>query len=305
MFKSCLITSAIICLLCASPAVFAADTSLEKVLTIPECAEGWSMEDKVTVYNRDTLFDRIDGEAEIYFPYGFEVLISARYVNKQNPQYAIEADIYKMGSLLDAFGMYANYRRADDGEIKIGAEGTINSSQLLFYQDRYFVRMQATGTLSIEQNIFHTCAQKISRNLPAGVGRPKELEAFVIPAVVRKSERYIAQSLLGYSFFPRGLMADAMMGSELVQVIIVPGDSQDAARKNFRRYQEYLQKSGSRVQLTTVLEGHSLEAVDPLYGNVFVVQYGRYLIGTVRFKEIAAAKQLVEQLRKRLDNQLR
>jgi len=305
MFKLCLSTSAIICVLCASVAVFAADTSLEKVLTIPECAEGWRMEEKVTSYTRDTLFDRIDGEAEIYFPYGFEVLVSARYANKQNPQYAIEADVYKMGSLLDAFGIYANYRRSDDGEIKIGAEGTVNSSQLLFYQDQYFVRMQATGTLSIERNIFLACAQKISRNLPVGMGRPKELEAFIVSAVVLKSERYIAQSLLGYSFFPRGLMADAMMGNELVQVFIVPGDSRDAAQKDFQRYQEYLQKSGTVVQVAAIPDRHSLEAVDPLYGNVFVEQYGRYLVGMVRFKEISAAKQLVEQLRKRLDNQLR
>jgi len=33
---------------------------------------------------------------------------------------------------------------------------------------------------------------------------------------------------------------------------------------------------------------------------VFVEQSGRYLIGAVRVKEISAAKQLVEQLRKRL-----
>jgi len=289
-------------MLCASAADYAADSSLEKVLPIAECAGDWSMEEKVTFYNRDTLFDRIDGEAEIYFPYGFELLVSARYANKQNPQHAIEVDVYKMGSLIDAFGMYANYRRADDRAIKVGAEGTINSSQLLFYQDRYFVRMQATGTLSIEKNVFFECAKKISRNLPAGAGRPKELEAFSIPAVVRESERYIAQSLLGYAFFPRGLMADAMTGGELVQVFIVPADSQDAAQKDFKHYHEYLQKSGSKVQVTTSQDRYYLEAVDPLYGNVFVEQYGRYLIGTVKIKETAAAKQLAEQLRKRLDN---
>jgi hypothetical protein len=42
-----------------------------------------------------------------------------------------------------------------------------------------------------------------------------------------------------------------------------------------------------------------------LYGNVFVEQYGCYLVGMIRFKEISGAKQLVEQLRKRLDNPLR
>ena len=286
--------------ICTCGQALAADVPVEKVFPVPACAEGWSIEEKAAVYNKDNLFDRIDGEAEIYFPYGFEVLASARYVNKQDPLIAVEADVYKMGSLLDAFGMYANYRRADDSEAKIGAEGTISAAQLLFYQDRYFVRLQATGTMSIDQKVFLACAGAISNNLPSGTGRPTELAALMMPAMVRKTERYIAQSLLGYAFFDRGLMADAMTGSEQVQVFIVLGDSGDAAQTAFKQYQGYLQESGTKVQVTAAPGLMSLEAVDPLYGNVFVQQYGCYNVGAVRVKEISAAIKLIEQLRKRL-----
>jgi hypothetical protein len=258
------------------------------------------MEEKVALYTKDTLFERINGESELYFPYGFEVLASARYANKENPQVAMEADVYKMGSLLDAFGIYANYRRLDDGSVKIGAEGFVSPSQLLFYQDRYFVRLQASGTLDVEQEVFLSCARAVSRNLPRNLSQPKELELFMMPAVKVRSERYIAQSLLGYAFFRRGLIADAILEGEALKVFIVLEESVNAARKAFDQYREYLKTSGQEVQVTESPDKTSIAAVDPLYKNVYIEHFGRYLIGAVNFKKTSAGKQLMEQLRRRL-----
>ena len=117
-------------LLWAAVPAFAADTALDAVLPAPACAEGWTLQEKVTFYDKETLFDRIDGEAELYFPYGFTRLAYARYSNRQDDRTVIEADVYEMGSLLDAFGIYATYRRKDEADIAIGVEGTISPAQL-------------------------------------------------------------------------------------------------------------------------------------------------------------------------------
>jgi hypothetical protein len=292
----------LICLFCAIWQASAAEISMEKVLPPSECAPGWVMDEKVTLYNKDTLFERINGESELYFPYGFEVLASARYASKQNPNIAIDADVYKMGSLLDAFGMYANYRRKDDAEIKIGAEGTVSSSQLFFYQDRYLVRLQVTGTTSLDQNVFLACARAITQNLPPNTAHPKELESLMIPAVAQKSERYIAQSLLGYDFFHRGLIADAVLKGEEMQVFVVLEDSPSGARKVFEQYRENLKTSGKDLRVMETEGRMSLNAVDSLYGNVMVTQVGRHLVGAVRFNKSSAAQQLVDQIRKRINN---
>jgi hypothetical protein len=288
--------------LCPLLPVHAADNSLEKVLPPSECTPGWVMDEKVTLYNKDTLFERINGESELYFPYGFEMLASARYASKQNLNIAIDADVYKMGSLLDAYGMFANYRRKDDAEIKIGTEATVSSSQLFFYQDRYLVRLQATGTTGIEQGVFLACARAITRNLPPGTDRPKELEMLRIPAVASKSERYIAQSLLGYDFFRRGLIADAVSGGEEMQVFVVLEDSSESARRAFEQYRENLKTSGKGLRIIETEGRISLKAVDSLYGNVMVTQVGRHLVGAVRFHKSATAEQLVDQIRKRIRN---
>lgn len=262
----------------------------------PSCAEGWEIDGKVEHYTRDNLFDRINGEAEAYFPYGFDLLAYARYASRRDPRAAVDADVYRMGSPLDAFGIYANYRSRENRSVPIGGGGALSPSRLLFHQGRYFVRLQATGTASPGEEVFLACARAISRRLPEDPGRPKELDAFAIPAVVPGSERYIARSLLGYDFFRRGLVADAVSDGASMQLFLVPEDSADAAASALDRYRAYLKASGADVREAGAPGRESLTARDPLYGNVHVARAGRFLVGAVRSGNLTAAKGLVDLL---------
>jgi hypothetical protein len=299
MRNACLIAIGAAWLACAPAAVHAAEGAMGNVLPAA-CPDGWNLDGKTAFFDKETLFDRINGEAELFFPYGFDVLASARYANPQNPRIAVDADVYRMGSLLDAFGMYANYRGKENLDIKIGAEGALSSSSLMFYQGRYFVRLQATGTTGLGEEIFLACARAISRKIAGDTGRPKELDAFAIPSVVPKSERYIAQSLLGYDFFRRGLIADAVVDGDPLQLFLVPEDTGAAATRAFDRYRSYLETSGKDIRLSGAPGRMSLAAVDPLYGNVFLVQTGRFLAGAARFKDSSAAERLVDRLRSKV-----
>jgi hypothetical protein len=284
-----------------APARAAGDLPIRDLLPAPACAEGWNMDGEVAVFDRDTLFDRIDGEAESYFPYGFDRLASARYADPGNPKVAVEADVYRMGSPLDAFGIYANYRRRESAGAPIGDDGTLSPSQLIFRQGRYFVRLQASGTAKLEGTLFLECARAISRRLPQGTGRPEELEVLSIPAVVPKSERYVARSLLGYDFLRRGLVADAVLDGDPMQLLLVPEDSAEAASRALEAYRSYLKASGKGLPAEEDPGRTSLSAVDPLFGNVRMTRSGRFLVGAVRFRNPSAAKRLVDQLRSRVE----
>lgn len=287
-------------LLCLSLPALAADQEIVQFLPPKACSDGWVMEDKPVLYTKENLFDYINGEAELYFPYGFEVLATARYVNVSNPAVSLVMDVYKMGSLKHAFGMYANYRRSDDVSVKAGADAVISPSQMLMYQDRYYIRLQASGAPEIEKNIFLACVQSLSKNLPQNFSRPRELAVFGIAAVTPNSERYIAQSLLGYAFFRHGYMADATMSGEQVQVFMVPEASEELAQKTLDQYRAYLRDSGKDAKMSGATEHMALEAIDPLYQGVSIQQAGRYLIGVVRMNNPAAAESLLGEIRIRL-----
>ena len=273
---------------------------MENLLPARSCAQGWELKDKVALFDKGTLFDHINGEAELYFPYGFDMLATATYNDIDNSEVWVVADVYRMASPLDAFGIYSNYRKADAVSVTVGAEGFVSPSQLMFYQDRYFVRLQVTGATGLGQDVFIACARSVSEKLPFNARPVGELDALKIPGIVPKTERYIAKSLLGYVFLRRGIIADALLTGERVQVFLVPEDSVDAAREAFDHYHSYLKAEGKNIQPQGGRNYVSIAAVDPLYGEVFVEQSGRYVIGAVRLKKSSSAKKLIEQLRERL-----
>jgi hypothetical protein len=277
------------------------NASMLSILPAGGCAEGWVMDGKPAWFTEETLFDHINGEAELYFPYGFDALATVRYVKKDVPGSELMADLYRMGSLLDAFGIWSNYRKADAPGCAVGADCVLSSSQMLFYQDRYFVRLQATGTPTPGQDVFLACGRAISARLPPGKGRPGELEIFHVHGVVPNTERYLPQSVLGYPFFRRGMTADANLNGERAQVFVVFEDSAAAARKVFDQYLASLKEEGRMATLSGKEGRISLEGIDPLYGKVIVEQSGRYLIGAIRLKDSAAAIPVIEALRKRAE----
>ena len=301
MIRSAFYIKLVLCLslMTVTPSPAADSSSLLSVLPTGSCAEGWVMDEKPALFTEDTLFDHINGEAELYFPYGFDALATARYVKKDAPGSEVMADVYRMGSLLDAFGIWSNYRKADIPGCVVGADCFLSSSQMLFYQDRYFVRLQATGTPTPGQDVFLACGRALSRNLPAGKVRPGELELFQVHGVVPKTERYLPRSVLGYPFFRRGMTAEANLNGERAQVFVVFEDSAAAARKAFDQYLASLKEAGLEAKRSGKEGIISLEGIDPLYGKVIVEQSGRYLIGAIRLKDAAAAKPVIEEMKNR------
>ena len=87
------ITCLMLFLLCTALPVQSAEQAMDKLLPAPACVDGWIMDGKVTQYDKDSLFDRINGESELYFPYGFEKLAYARYESRKDPKNALDADV--------------------------------------------------------------------------------------------------------------------------------------------------------------------------------------------------------------------
>jgi hypothetical protein len=263
--------------------------------------DGWMMEGEVATYKPNNLYMYIDGEAELYMPFGFETLRSAAYVRRSSKEPVIVADVYRMGSLLDAFGIYSYYRNPDAGKIPVGVEGFAEESQAMFYKDRYFVRLNASGAGNPPPEAFLACARGIGKLIPGAAVAPKELALLNGTGVVESSVRYIAKSVLGYGIFRKGLAADADVNGVTARVFVVLDESPEAAKQTLSAYVNYLKEGGAEPEQKSGLKGTTVSGHDPMYKGIILRQTGRYVIGVTKIPDPSAATPLMERLQEAAD----
>ncbi len=260
---------------------------------------GWKMKEAVKTYDKDTLFEYIDGEAELYFPYGFEKLASAQYQIGEDGQTALTVDVYLMGSLLDAFGVYSSFRRADAELIAIGGEGFVNDSQAMFYQGRHFVAIEVSGAARLDKDLFRDAAQSIARRLPGGKDRPKELEWIALEDAEPKTQKYFAQGPFGLAFLPPALVVDATRDAPPVRVFVGIAKDVDAAAQALDAYAEHAIGSGAQPKTVHMPWGRRVTANDPLYKGFALEQCGRYVLGAINLPDPDQAA-VLDRLRARV-----
>jgi hypothetical protein len=288
----------VLALVVAAAAAVPGEDPLVQGLRAPALPEGWKCSGDPAVYDSKTLFELIDGEAELYFPYGFKRAIAVTYASTTNPDDAVSAEVYEVGSLLDAFGVYSNYRDPSANLVKVGADGFAGSTEIMFYQDRYFVKMRLSG-----KNLAHPaglmgCAQAITKRLSRTTDKPPELDMLKIANVVPGTEKYIAQSLLGYDFFPMGLVADVGAQGASTRVFIVMEVTPRTTKQALDKYVEYLQTSKAPYYWKDVPLGKVLAAKDPLHKGVLAMKVGGYVIGVASLADPEDGLSVLQDLHK-------
>ena len=274
-----LLAAALLCF--ALPASAAAPAAITSLLPSPGFSEGWITDGKKETFGPENLYQHIDGEAELFMPYGFEALAFSLYVTAKDPNTALAVDIYRMRSPLDAYGIYSNYRNPDAGIVNVGAEGFAGDTQLMFYQDRYFVEITASGTGTPDRKVFEACARAIAGKLPGPAVKPEEITLLNAPQVAVRTEKYIAESVLGYAFFKKGLTAEASVNGKTAKAFVVLSDSPAAAGIAFDGYIAYLKKAGVEPKITQENGVTTVLAKDPLYKALALRRSGPYLFGVI------------------------
>lgn len=106
----------------------------------PAAVEGFIPREADRHFTADTLFDLIDGGAEIYRALNVRITVHRRYSHPEAND--IIADIFDMGSAGDAYGAFHNDIR--EGESAgIGRESEYQGGSLNFWKDRYYVSVVA------------------------------------------------------------------------------------------------------------------------------------------------------------------
>ena len=275
-------------LLAASPAAIAApaDRPLPKI-------SGLTCTPDEKIYNADTLFEIIDGAAEVFLQYGFVRMDMARYAGPAGVEVRLE--LYEHNSVANAFGMYSQESDPAQHFLKLGTEGYQGEGYLNFFTGRYYVKVMTDQSGPAAATALERLARAAHAKLAQKDEWPAELKLLPTEGRQPHTEQFIARSFLGRAFFNSAWVAKYTAGKDTAQVFVL--EAKDAADVS-RVLDEYRKAAPGGTVRGIPSTGYTV--ADPTLGPVELRAIGRYLAGVVNCTDEKARAGWLDEIAKRI-----
>ncbi len=259
---------------------------------------GWQKRSEVAFFNEETLFQHINGAAEAFFAYDFQLCGTVEYnpVEDSSEDEFILVDIYDMGRAINAFGMYASELYPESEFVDIGAQGYVESPALNFWKGTYYVKITGSSQAEEITRANMELARYIAQKIPGKAEKPSMLSLLPGIGLVSGTERFILSNILGYSFLKNGVTAAYQVGGEEKSLIIMECESVDEAKDQLAQFAAYEEKSGEGMTRITDLGEEGFVVNDRYYKRLVVVRQGRYLAVVMGVTDEAAARELIKRV---------
>jgi hypothetical protein len=191
----------------------------------------------VETFDRESLFDLVNGQAEAYFVYGFEQAAVQNYRNTTNA--TLRVTLWQLDTPEDAFGLFTT--SVFGAPVGIGNDGdAISGRRIAFWQSRYYAELFAFPVISDAE--LRALAHAVSANLPTGGERPGLLDRLPAQGLIARSMVFFHQevsiqdrlwlggeNLLGLGPETSGVLAQYDIGAAQAQLLLVQYPNAEAA----------------------------------------------------------------------------
>ncbi len=169
------------------------------MLPTPSIVEGWHYSELPESYDRETLYDYINGKARVYLDYGFVKLDHVQFADPGGKA-VIDVDVYDMGGPTGAFGIYSLERGEDLPRHHRKRLGYMIDSARFFRKGRHYVTIISPDTSPETINAIKSLSLYLESSVPGDTESIPLLEALPEEGKVHESEQYFAVNLMGHEF---------------------------------------------------------------------------------------------------------
>ena len=166
--------------------------------SLPKKINGWKASTEDHIYNEKSIFEYINGGAEVYRAYNMKQCFARRYSIEKGP--AIVLDIFDMGSPRDAFGVFTH--DTDGNAVSVGQEGRYRPGWLSFWKHRYFISIYMEEETKEAEKAVLELGRNVASKITESGNKPKLLLKLPKDGLQAQSIRYLHHPIiLNYHYY--------------------------------------------------------------------------------------------------------
>ena len=151
---------------------------------------GWTPRTEVETYDSETIFDLVNGQADLFFAYAFERVAAGSYESDDGALLYIE--VWQLASEPDAYGLFSSSIAGEPYDAG-NAGDTEDGRRISYWQDRFVVHVRALQ--QTDQAVIVAFAQAISGALPSGGQVPSIVARLPAQGLVSRSAIYFHEEI--------------------------------------------------------------------------------------------------------------
>jgi len=246
----------------------------------------WKLSSPVKIYDKNTIFDYIDGAAELYFAYNFIKVASAEYKNGQT---SIMIDVYDMTTPENAFGIYSLNRYQDANYVSIGNEGILTGTNLDFWKGNYYCKVYSFDQSEKYQKDVTDFGNKMASRIIDTGEEPAVIKKLPQNGLMPKTARFFTKklgldnihlvsedNLFGLDGETKGAVAEYKINENRFSAFIIEYTSSQKADLAFEAYTKYLTEKTKSI---------SMEPISDAKAKMFESE-GKYTLVSLRGQTI-------------------
>jgi hypothetical protein len=250
---------------------------------------GWKIYDEIKQFTPESLYQQINGRAELYKDYNVVTATFVNYENRSNEMHFIELAVYDMGNPTNAFGIFSVERDPGQASLGLGRDSCRSDGSYYIWKGQYYAQIIASDATQELQRIGMDLARKLT-DWMTDSGEPV-WGLTVLPREDRvpNSERYFRANAMGMRFMKNTYVAQYRKTNNVVTFFLSDQDKPNLARATVSEYIKFAQQFGEGVETLTIggLEMLVCDMVDaydvvfqkgPLVGGVSSVDDRKFAI---------------------------
>ncbi|MBU1695381.1 MAG: hypothetical protein KKC51_15665 [Verrucomicrobia bacterium] len=199
-------------------------------------------------FGADTLYEKINGRAELYLPAGFQSLECRRFGKADSPEGGFEVFLYDMGAPRAAYSVFSVQQREGAESQDFVRFAYLAENALFFCHGRYYVEIIGAEAAASLQEDLRTMARRFVADTPAEPADLPELAWLPRAHRVGGTPRLYLTDGLGFQKLADLFVADYRIGEfDLSGFVAVQADAA-RAKELAKAYQKFLMDDGAVLE---------------------------------------------------------